>query len=131
MFEREIGICVPSTQQRLDILSALTKHMNLHEDVSLTTIATATGGYVAGDLAMLCNIAGVHVVHRKMSNLTMKKDKGFMFNKSSTSPNTVLQSNAVTASDFNVSVLFCCLETYLMIYIMMAELNVVIYSCTV
>jgi transitional endoplasmic reticulum ATPase len=58
-FDLEIGIPVPDTGGRLDILRIKTRDMSLHPDVDLDATALDTQGYCGADLAQLAFEAGM------------------------------------------------------------------------
>ncbi|EDO45694.1 predicted protein [Nematostella vectensis] len=66
-FDREVVIGVPSAGQRLDILRAHCKPINLSVDVDLTHLAEITVGYVGADLASLCQQAAFAALKRSLA----------------------------------------------------------------
>ena len=49
-FEREVTLCVPNEQDRIDILKILTKKMRLKEDFPFEELVKYTPGYVGADI---------------------------------------------------------------------------------
>ena len=107
LFEREVHIQTPNVHERLGILSKLTKDLNLHTDVCLKKVAEETRGHVASDLASLCNIAGMQVIRRKIGGMQIRKEEGFLVDKTCLSgdsfPSSI--SNTLRMEDFMVSLL--------------------------
>ena len=64
-FDLEIGIPVPDTAGRVDILRTKTREMRLAEEVDLEALALDTQGYCGADLAQLVFEAGMLCVRDK------------------------------------------------------------------
>jgi transitional endoplasmic reticulum ATPase len=62
-FDRELYMSVPDVAQRLAILQLYTKHMHLHSDINLQTIANRCIGYVGADLEAVCREAAMIALH--------------------------------------------------------------------
>ena len=64
IYSFKVVIDIPSGVQRLSILEAHTRSLNLHDDVSLAYLAEVTLGYVGADLASLCREAAFMALKR-------------------------------------------------------------------
>ncbi|PGH15824.1 hypothetical protein AJ79_02205 [Helicocarpus griseus UAMH5409] len=63
-FDKEINLTVPSEPVREQILRALTKDMNLADDLDLKLLAKRTPGFVGADLNDLVSTAGAAAIKR-------------------------------------------------------------------
>lgn len=70
-FEREVCVGIPDRGSRLEILKVLTKDRKLSPDISLSTLAERSPGYVGADLKALMREAALSAISRV--SLTMKK----------------------------------------------------------
>jgi len=87
-FDLEIGIPVPDTGGRLDILRIKTRDMSLHPDVDLDATALDTQGYCGADLAQLAFEAGMLCVRERLPEIDLEADR---------LPKKVLEELTVTA----------------------------------
>ncbi|XP_074569646.1 cell division control protein 48 homolog C [Curcuma longa] len=75
-FDREIALGVPDENARLEILSVITRNLNLEGQFKLSEIARSTPGFVGSDLASLANQAGnvamMRMAERKKFQLLLK-----------------------------------------------------------
>ncbi|TNJ29070.1 Transitional endoplasmic reticulum ATPase [Giardia muris] len=63
-FDREVVVPIPTKMQRLAIIQAITRTMNLQMDFTLEQVAACTPGYVGADLVALVREAGKHAIRR-------------------------------------------------------------------
>ena len=68
-FDKEINLSVPSEPVREQILRALTRDMNLADDLDLKLLAKRTPGFVGADLNDLVSTAGTAAIKRYMEML--------------------------------------------------------------
>ncbi|KAK2798351.1 hypothetical protein FQN51_007751 [Onygenales sp. PD_10] len=68
-FDKEINLTVPSEPVREQILRALTKDMNLADDLDLKQLAKRTAGFVGADLNDLVSTAGSAAIKRYLELL--------------------------------------------------------------
>ena len=68
-FDKEINLTVPSEPVREQILRALTRDMNLADDLDLRLLAKRTPGFVGADLNDLVSTAGTAAIKRYMEML--------------------------------------------------------------
>ena len=71
-FDRQVYVGVPDAKGREDILKVHAKGKRLAEDVSLETIARATGGFTGADLSNLLNEAAILAAREDRPVLTMQ-----------------------------------------------------------
>jgi transitional endoplasmic reticulum ATPase len=62
----------PSKEERLEILSILTKRMPIADDVNLGSIADSTNGYTGADLSSLCREAAINAMREDRSIIYAK-----------------------------------------------------------
>lgn len=74
-FDLEIGIPVPDTGGRLDILRIKTRQVSLSPDVDLATLALDTQGYCGADLAQLVFESAMHCVREKLPQMDLEIDR--------------------------------------------------------
>ncbi|KAI8823420.1 P-loop containing nucleoside triphosphate hydrolase protein [Fimicolochytrium jonesii] len=73
-FDREIEIGIPSAPARLEILTALLRHVpHSLSEVEVAEVAAKTHGYVGADLAAVCREAGLKTIKRVTANGTAMK----------------------------------------------------------
>lgn len=119
---------LPNEQERLEILTALSRKMNLGADVDLGSIAARTADYSGADLQGLLNDAQLIVINEALADVEPKgppagggavgvgaaaaegKDAGFVMNGDEKKPNGGKTSEDRGASDHGVSVPQRCLE---------------------
>ena len=70
-FDRTIYVGAPDVKGREDILKIHAKNKRLAEDVSLKTVARATGGFTGADLSNLLNEAAILATRANRAVLTM------------------------------------------------------------
>lgn len=91
-FDREIGLGIPSIDERQSILKIITENLKLSEEVDFFELANMTPGYVGADLHLLVKEACILSIRRKHAELLAS---GEMEN-----PNAeVLQDFCVTLDD--------------------------------
>jgi transitional endoplasmic reticulum ATPase len=73
LLEHEIGIPLPDSSDRRELLTVLTRNVRLADDVKLDDVAARTPGFVAADLFALVREAGVRAAVRHRNAL---KDSG-------------------------------------------------------
>lgn len=71
-FDKEINMSIPTQTVREQILRALTRKMNLNDDVDFTTLAQQTPGFVGADLQDLVSTAGASAMRRPLNDLKAK-----------------------------------------------------------
>ena len=74
-FEREISIGVPNEEERIEIMTKLTKGMRLRPDFPFKELVSATPGYVGADLQTLCKEASIIAVERAIRSTEVKPEK--------------------------------------------------------
>ncbi|MES1910934.1 MAG: hypothetical protein MHM6MM_003452 [Cercozoa sp. M6MM] len=68
-FDREVEVSAPNEEQRLSILTALTKRLPLTEDVDFEDIARRCVGFVGADLGALCRVAAFSALKKTKNAL--------------------------------------------------------------
>lgn len=68
-FDREIAIPIPARNDRLQILEIHSRGMPLAEDISLSTLAEITHGFVGADLEALCREAAMNSLRRILPDI--------------------------------------------------------------
>jgi transitional endoplasmic reticulum ATPase len=90
-FDREIEIGVPDENGRLDILKIHTRNVPLSKDVSMTSIAQRTHGYIGADLAALVKEAGIFHIKNAIAKMTDPEKQ----------TEKVIENLKITNKDFN------------------------------
>ncbi|XP_042421071.1 cell division control protein 48 homolog C-like [Zingiber officinale] len=102
-FDREIALGVPDENARLEILSVLTRNLNLEGQFKLSEIARSTPGFVGSDLASLVNQAGniamMRMAERKKFQLLLKDKSRDNWWKEPLDDEEI-ESGRITMSDF-------------------------------
>ena len=68
-FDREIGLGIPSLDERISILKCITKKLHMSSDVDFFEIANMTPGFVGADLHLLIKEASIVAIRRKHKEL--------------------------------------------------------------
>lgn len=74
-FDKEINMSVPTEPVREEILRALTRGVNLADDVDFTLLARRTPGFVGADLNDLVATAGTAAMKRRLNTLKAEAEK--------------------------------------------------------
>ncbi|MDH2901398.1 MAG: CDC48 family AAA ATPase [archaeon] len=90
-FDREIEICVPDQEGRLEILQVHTRGMPLAEGLDLKRLASSTHGFVGADLEALAKEAAMRSLRRVLPQIDLEKES---------IPAEVLNKIIVTMDDF-------------------------------
>lgn len=105
-FDREIALGVPDENARLEILSVLTRNLNLEGQFKLSEIARSTPGFVGSDLASLANQAGniamMRMAERKKFQLLLKDKSRDNWWKEPLDDEEI-ESGRIRMSDFEVT----------------------------
>ncbi|PIN93164.1 ATPase [Candidatus Pacearchaeota archaeon CG10_big_fil_rev_8_21_14_0_10_31_24] len=94
-FDRELEISVPDKISRLNILKIHTRHMPLHKNVNLESLAGKTHGFVGADLSALTKEAAMNVLRKLLPELKLEDDEPI--------PQEVLDKIVITSVDFEDS----------------------------
>ncbi|WP_332448936.1 CDC48 family AAA ATPase [Methanoculleus sp.] len=74
-FDREIEIGVPSEDDRTQVLHIHTRGMPLADDVTITSIAQQTHGFVGADLAALAREAAIKALRRYLPEIDLEAEE--------------------------------------------------------
>jgi len=68
-FDREIGLGIPTLDERISILKCITQKLQMSDDVNFFEIANMTPGFVGADLHLLIKEASILAIRRKHKEL--------------------------------------------------------------
>ena len=74
-FDREVNICVPDKEGRLNVLKIHTRTMPLDKAVDLNSLAGKTHGFVGADLSALTKEAAMNVLRKILPELKLEDDE--------------------------------------------------------
>ena len=91
-FDREIEICIPDKESRMEILTILTNCMPLDNNVQISEIANITHGFVGADLSSLVKESAMNALRRIVPDLDLENVK---------IPGEILERLFIQQNDFN------------------------------